>query len=131
MTTPSKPSRIGCVSVLPRIESRCGMSLTIAPIGLRCRAYVTDLHPPSRTHAWAQVLHRLPRDDRLCGVAVGTPLSHEPSMTATLKSCAFCTDGTPNACSKLYGAVRRAAREIRILPSPLPKGSITRRPDGP
>ena len=60
------------MSVLPRIEERVqGMSLTIAPIGLRAaNAYVTDLHRhhgPTRGHKFSIACLD---DDRLCGVAI-------------------------------------------------------------
>ena len=79
----------------------------------RCQRLRHRPAPPSRTHAWAQVLHRLPLTTTDSAASpCRTPSSHEPSMTATLEVLRVCTDGTPNACSKLYGAVRRAAREM-------------------
>ena len=52
-------------------------------------------------------------DDRLCGVAIaGRPVARALDDGYTLEVLRVCTDGTPNACSKLYGAMRRAAREM-------------------
>lgn len=51
--------------------------------------------------------------DRLCGVAiVGRPRSRRIDQRTTVEVLRLCTDGTKNACSKLYGACRRAAKEL-------------------
>lgn len=48
--------------------------------------------------------------DRLCGVAiVGRPRSRHIDQHMTVEVLRLCTDGTKNACSKLYGACRGAA----------------------
>ena len=47
---------------------------------------------------------------RLVGVAIaGRPLARMTDQDRTLEVLRICTDGTQNACSFLYGAVRRAA----------------------
>lgn len=49
-------------------------------------------------------------DNRLCGVAiVGRPVSRCLDDGNTLEVTRVATDGTPNACSALYGAARREA----------------------
>ena len=49
-------------------------------------------------------------DDLLVGVAcVGRPVARHYDDGLTLEVTRSCTDGTPNANSKLYGAVARAA----------------------
>jgi len=49
------------------------------------------------------------RDSELRGVAiVGRPVSRVMDNGETLEVTRCCTDGTPNACSMLYGAARRA-----------------------
>lgn len=51
--------------------------------------------------------------ERLCGVAiVGRPVSRrlDNGLTAEITRC--CTDGTPNACSKLYSAAKRTAQAM-------------------
>jgi hypothetical protein len=62
---------------------------------------------------------------RLCGVAiVGRPVSRMLDDGLTLEVTRCCTDGTPNAGSMLYGAARRAARELgykRIVTYSLPE----------
>ena len=48
-------------------------------------------------------------DQGLCGVAiVGRPLARKINDKTTVEVLRLCTDGTPNACSALYGACLRA-----------------------
>ena len=84
-------------------------ALTLAPIGLRdASAFVADEHrhhPPTLGHkASIAVLD----GERLCGVAVlGRPVSRTLQSRGYIEVLRVATDGTPNACSKLYGAARR------------------------
>ena len=51
--------------------------------------------------------------DSLCGVAiVGRPVARKIDQHDTVEVLRLCTDGTRNACSILYAACRRAAREL-------------------
>lgn len=51
--------------------------------------------------------------DRLCGVAVaGRPVARKLDDGYTLEINRVCTDGTRNACSMLYGACIRIARNM-------------------
>lgn len=51
--------------------------------------------------------------DQLVGVVmVGRPVSRVLDDGATLEITRLCTDGTPNACSKLLGAARRAMHAL-------------------
>lgn len=51
--------------------------------------------------------------DDLCGVAVcGRPVSRYLDNGLTLEVNRLCTDGTRNACSKLYGACCRIAKDM-------------------
>ena len=51
--------------------------------------------------------------DRLCGVAIcGRPVARRLDDGATLEILRCCTDGTYNACSMLYGACSRIARDM-------------------
>lgn len=51
--------------------------------------------------------------DTIAGVAVvGRPIARELDDTFTVEVNRCCTDGTPNACSMLYGAAWRAARAL-------------------
>jgi len=52
-------------------------------------------------------------DGKLCGVAIaGRPRARRINQYDTLEVLRLCTDGTKNACSKLYAACRRAAKEL-------------------
>jgi len=49
----------------------------------------------------------------LCGVAiVGRPVAPRLDDGKACEITRVCTDGTPNACSMLYGAARKAARAM-------------------
>lgn len=53
------------------------------------------------------------RDGELVGVAMcGRPVSRFLDDGLTIEINRICTDGTPNACSKLYGAACRVARAM-------------------
>jgi hypothetical protein len=52
-------------------------------------------------------------DDRLCGAAiVGRPIARLTSQYDVAEITRLVTDGTYNACSKLYGACARVAKEM-------------------
>jgi len=52
-------------------------------------------------------------DGRLCGVAIcGRPVARRLDDGQTLEIYRNCTDGTRNACSKLYGACVRIAKAM-------------------
>ena len=52
-------------------------------------------------------------DDEIVGVAiVGRPISRRLDNGLTAEVTRLCTDGTKNACSKLYAGAWRAAREL-------------------
>jgi len=61
----------------------------------------------------------------LCGVAiVGRPVARHFDDGETVEITRVCTDGMKNACSALYGACRRVARELgyrRLITYTLPE----------
>lgn len=61
----------------------------------------------------------------VCGVAIASrPVAPKLDDGSTLEITRCCTDGTKNACSMLYGALRRAGRALgytRILTYTLPE----------
>jgi hypothetical protein len=64
-------------------------------------------HPPSQGHFWSTGVFD---GDRMCGVAViGRPVSRMLQDAGDIEVLRVCTDGTPNACSALYGAAARQA----------------------
>lgn len=75
--------------------------------------YVTEHHrhhKAVRGHRFSLACYE---NGRLCGVAiVGRPRSRRIDQHMTVEVLRLCTDGSRNACSKLYGACRRAARAL-------------------
>lgn len=75
--------------------------------------YVTEYHrhhKAVRGHRFSLACYEA---GRLCGVAiVGRPRSRWINQRTTVEVLRLCTDGTQNACSKLYGACRRAAKAL-------------------
>lgn len=89
-------------------------TLTIRPIILReANAYVAEYHRhnlPTNGHKWSLACYD---GDRLCGVAIaGQPIARKLDDGLTIEVRRVCTDGTRNACSKLYGACARVAKEM-------------------
>ena len=90
------------------------MSLVIRPITLRdANAYVAEHHRhnrPARGHKFSVAVYD---GDRLCGVGIaGRPVARGLDDGLTVEILRVCTDGTKNACSRLYGALSRCAREM-------------------
>ncbi len=91
------------------------MTLSIVPCTIKAAAlYIRQHHrhhSPPRGGFFA--VATADTRARICGVAVvGRPVARmlQDGWTAEVTRC--CTDGTPNACSKLYSACWRAARTI-------------------
>ena len=101
------------------------MSLTIRPTTLRKANAFVELHhrhhKPARGCVFCSSVWL---NGEMVGVViVGRPLArmNDNGLTAEVTRC--CTDGTRNACSKLYGAVARTAREMgfeRVITYTLP-----------
>lgn len=90
------------------------MTLVIRPITLKeANAYVAEYHRhniPTNGHKWSIACYD---DDRLCGVAIcGQPIARMLDDGETIEARRVCTDGTRNACSFLYGACARIAKEF-------------------
>lgn len=90
------------------------MSLEIRPITLRAaNAFVAEHHRhnlPTNGHKFSVACYD---GDRLCGVAIaGQPIARKLDDGFTIEIRRVCTDGTRNACSILYGACSRCAREM-------------------
>ena len=88
--------------------------LKIRPITLReANAYVAERHrhnQPTTGHKWSIAVYD---GDRLCGVAIaGRPVARKLDDGLTIEVLRVCTDGTRNACSALYGACARIARDM-------------------
>jgi hypothetical protein len=88
-----------------------GPRLALAPITLRqANACVERWHRHSRPVRGGKVALAAVLDARVVGVAIlGQPLARRLCDGHTIEVTRVATDGTPNACSFLYGAARRAA----------------------
>ena len=80
--------------------------LTIKPIHLKAaNAYVKQFHRHNIPTVGGKFAISVHDDNRLCGVAIcGRPTARRSDDGTTLEIYRCCTDGTRNACSKLYGA---------------------------
>lgn len=89
--------------------------LQVRPIGLReANAFVSAHHRhhrPSRGHKFSVSV--ADAQGRIRGVAIaGRPVARQLDDGMHLEVLRVCTDGTPNACSMLYAAVRRSAKAM-------------------
>lgn len=91
-----------------------GGTVQLRPISLRdacafVRAHHRH-HPPPRGHKFALAVEE---DGRVVGVAiVGRPVARALDNGLTLEVTRLCTTDARNACSMLYGAARRVAKEM-------------------
>lgn len=88
--------------------------LSIRPITLReANRYVAREHrhnKPTNGHKFSVACYD---GDRLCGVAIaGQPIARKLDDGLTIEIRRVCTDGTRNACSILYGACSRIAKDM-------------------
>lgn len=88
--------------------------LQIRPIHLKAaNEYIKQFHRHNLPTVGGKFAVAVYDDDRLCGVAVcGRPTARNADNGSTLEIYRVCTDGTKNACSKLYGACVRVAKEM-------------------
>ncbi len=88
--------------------------LGIVPCTLReARAYVEQRHRHHKPPQGGLFAVAVAREGEICGVAiVGRPVSRVLQDGWTAEVTRVATDGTRNACSKLYGAAWRAARAL-------------------
>ena len=88
--------------------------LQIRPIHLKAaNEYIKQYHRHNLPTVGGKFAVAVYDDDRLCGVAVcGRPTARNADNGSTLEIYRVCTDGTKNACSKLYGACVRIAKEM-------------------
>lgn len=90
-------------------------SLTVVPLTLKtANEHVAKLHrhhKPSVGHKFSIGVKDY--EGILRGVAImGRPVARMRDDGLTLEVARLCTDGYPNACSCLYGAARRIAKEM-------------------
>lgn len=90
------------------------MGLKIRPIHLApAREYVKTYHRHNIPPVGGKFAVACYDDHRLCGVAIcGRPVARRSDDGLTLEVYRNCTDGTKNACSKLYGACLKVAKAM-------------------
>lgn len=91
--------------------------LKIRPINLKdANKYVSTVHrhhKPSRGHRFSLSVWDA---DQMVGVAIcGRPVSRGCHPLEVLEVSRLCTDGTKNACSILYAAAARIAKDMGYL----------------
>lgn len=88
--------------------------LTITPIEFaEACAFVTKHHRHHKKPRGHKFSLAVVQDEQVVGVCiVGRPVARGNQNGWTLEVTRCCTDGTPNACSKLYSAARRAAAAL-------------------
>jgi hypothetical protein len=95
------------------------LELQLQPIGLRAANAFVDghhrHHGPTRGHKFS--ISVADAQAQIRGVAIaGRPVARRLDDGAHLEVLRVCTDGTPNVCSMLCGAVRRAAKAMGYRP---------------
>lgn len=102
------------------------MSLQIVPITQReAFAWVARTHRHHRPPRGSILQIAVAKDDQIVGVCiVGRPVARMLTDGWTVEVLRVATDGTRNACSKLYGAAWRASRALgyrRLVTYTLPE----------
>lgn len=88
--------------------------LVIIPLSLReANCFVKEHHRHHGPVAGCKFAIGCALDGLLIGIAIaGRPVSRKLGDGMTIEVTRLCTDGQPNACSRLYGAAMRVAREM-------------------
>ena len=88
--------------------------MIIVPITLKkANEIVTQWHRHHKPSVGHKFSIALLQDEDYIGIAIcGRPVARGSDDGLTLEVARLCTDGTPNACSKLYGACARVAKEM-------------------
>jgi len=88
--------------------------LEIVPCTIKsAKEFVSGLHRHNKPPQGALFAIGLCCDGVVCGVAIiGRPIARNLDDGKTCEVTRLCTNGQPNACSKLYGAAARAAKEL-------------------
>lgn len=88
--------------------------MDIVPITLKiANEYVSKKHRHHKPSTGHKFSIGLAKNGVLVGVAIcGRPVARGSDNGLTLEVSRLCTDGSDNACSKLYGACARIAKEM-------------------
>lgn len=89
-------------------------ALKTTPVTLKdANAFVASFHRHHRPTVGHKFSVGCSVDNKLVGVAIcGRPVSRHVDDGETLEVNRLCTDGTKNACSRLYAACARIAKEM-------------------
>lgn len=90
------------------------MSLEIRPCHLKeAKEFVEKYHRHNIPPVGGKFAISCYNKNKLVGVAIcGRPVARRSDNVLTLEIYRNCTDGTYNACSKLYGACQRIAKDM-------------------
>jgi hypothetical protein len=90
------------------------MSLRLVPVSLsQANAFIEQHHRHHRAVQGWKFGVGVREGDTIVGIAVaGRPVARMLDDGFTLEVTRCCSDGTPNVCSMLYGALRRAAKAL-------------------
>ncbi len=90
------------------------MTLEIVPISFKQACdFVAQYHRHHKPPVGHKFSIGVAKDGQIVGVAIiGRPVARHRDNGKTLEVARLCTDGTKNACSKLYAAAWRAARAM-------------------
>jgi hypothetical protein len=99
--------------------------LTITPITFKAaNEFVKSHHRHPKPVVGMKFAVAVEHDGQIVGVAItGRPVARKLDNGTTLEVNRCCTDGTPNACSALYGAAWRVAKSMgyqRLITYTLP-----------
>ena len=96
------------------LVSKSSISFRIRPIELKeANKFINELHRHHKQVQGHKFSIGLYANEKLVGVAVcGRPVSRHLDTGYILEVTRLCTDGTKNACSKLYSACARIAKEL-------------------
>ena len=88
--------------------------MKIVPITLKkANEIVTQWHRHHKPSVGHKFSIALMENEDYIGIAIcGRPVARGSDDGFTLEVARLCTNGTPNACSKLYGACARVAKEM-------------------
>lgn len=107
--------------------------LTVEPISLRAaNAYVTEHHrhhKAARGHKFSVSVVDQAGQIRGVGIA-GRPVSRMLDASGHLEVVRVCTDGSRNACSMIYGALRRAGVALGYPPHKIITYTLASEPGG-
>jgi hypothetical protein len=107
---PEAEPSAGCSGATPRAAD----SLRVVPISVQdAKPFVGKHHRHNKPPQSGMFAVALSRGDKIVGVGIASrPVARALQDGTTLEVTRVCTLGDPNACSMIYGALRKAARAL-------------------